>query len=664
VPPGSPEDFAGYAVEILGKGCQFAAYGWRDDHTEYTWPEESLLDAQYMDLPVITLAQAEAIKDYAAAFFERNGLERRSPGGGTDEGYSHVYDLTPDMIFDVHDLGRVSVADLTRILQESPDDVLRAKADTFRTTSGSCACMISLSGGNLCVSDHGTYTSHFPVEMDTSIAANSLGQLLAARFPEKPPTIIAPNEVGINFTTTDLDPLDPLDVNLALALTRYVYNKQTNTIHDSADIDMTPMDKEHFSTFAAPFYKTEQGSKGGEKTTRLVDLFLQHPKRLMVESAQMRPDKPQPAFRDNGKLHLNTYRTLELPTSGDSAIGWAFLEHLLPIEPERKFFTQWLAHKLLHPDVRGPGIVMVAHDEYGTGRGSLVALIRSMFANNLVSEIDFKTLAGTTYQSQYNDWLEKHLIVAVSEAQETAANQSRWQTRSNAYERLKEVIDPAATHFNAVRKGISNGASRTFCSIMVMTNHMDSVVLPANDRRLAILENGGTQPPEYWTAFHAWREDLSNVGAFVAELKKFDLTGYSAYEAPPMTAAKADMVEAGSSELDRLAAEALSKFRNTVLVKEQVILEIEHLLAESSVEVPDDWQAITARIFLRSTRKITALNDRVKIDGKTRTVRMIGRPDPAVFTSPDTLLKQVLASGAVTRSVRSSGAVVAFPSRR
>ena len=57
--PDAPEDESGYAVEILGAGCQFAAYGQRDADTAYQWPVQSLVDAEYMDLPVITKAQVD-----------------------------------------------------------------------------------------------------------------------------------------------------------------------------------------------------------------------------------------------------------------------------------------------------------------------------------------------------------------------------------------------------------------------------------------------------------------------------------------------------------------------------------------------------------------------------------------------------------------------------
>jgi hypothetical protein len=657
MPPDAAPDHKGFAVEVLGRGCQFAAYGQRDESTTYSWPVEDMLDHQYMGLPVITRAQAEAVVEFASRFFELNGLERKSRAGGTDEGYSRAYDLTPDMVFDVHDIGPMTLAEMADFFAINPEDVLRCKVDALRPTSGSWAGMASLVNGKVCISDHGTYTSHFPEDADDSKALEKLGALLAERFPQSPPH---PSEVKID--TTPLNPYDPMDVNLARALSRYALVQDDMTVTDLTDLRLrwkTPQ----FRTAMETFYEEKHGPKGGQQISWLSDAWLRHPDRRQVRSITMRPDMPWPIYEENGVQHVNTYRPRVFPPGGDAIVGLEFLEHLLPIPAERHYFMQWLSHKIQHPEVRGVGIIMVAHQTFGTGRGSLIQLLRLMFPDNTVRNIDFDMLSGRNYQSQYNDWRVDSLIVAVDEAQETTQNVSRWQTRNNAYERLKEVVDPSATDITVIRKGQANGPGKTYASVVVMTNHMDSVVLPVNDRRFAIFENGPGQPDSYWVQFHAWKNDPANVGAFVRELLKVDIVGFKPYAPPPMTAAKADMVDAGSSELDRLFAEAMRRYVNTVLVREQVVLAVEDLLSETSVEVPDDWQKIVDRMFLRATRKVTTINDRVKIEGRVRTVRLIGRPAPEVVNDHELLIETVLSNGPLTRPIRSSGKIVSFPSR-
>lgn len=660
MPKDAGPDHKGFAVEVLGAGCQFAAYGQRDDVTDYSWPVESLVDVQYKDLPEITKAQADAVKDFAVAFFERNGLERKSPAGGTDEGYTHAYDLTQDMVFDVHDMGSMTVAEIEEALQHSPDgEVLRCKVDALRPTTGSWAGMISLVNGQVCLSDHGTYTSHFPVEADTDAALARLGALLAERFPE----VVEPKapDLDLDENTPDPDPAKMLDENIQRALRLYVYSVDLDQVFDIRR-PRTGMKVEHFRNANRQFYEVKLGPKGGEVRTWLWDQWMEHPRKVIVRTVALRPDMPWPVFEEDGEYHLNTYRPLELPDHGDPRVGWAFIENLLPIPEERKFFCQWLSYKFRHPDVRGPGVIMVAHDQYGTGRGSLVALIRAMVTEPLVRTIDFATLSGKTYQSQYNEWLVDSIFAVVNEAKESTPNLSSWQTRNNAYEHLKSIIDPGEHHTEVMRKGGKNGPGRTYCSILVLTNHMDSVVLPHNDRRLAILENGKPMPEEYWTTFRAWLSNPANVGAFRAELLQYDLAGYNPFTAPPMTAAKADMVEAGASELDRALTFAMQDLHDTLIVKEQIILRIEDYLLDNSAEVPDDWQKTVERLVFRKTRKVPfGVPDRVRIDNRLRLVRVVGKVDAKSLTSLENVIAKVAENGPTTRPIRSGGgSVVSF----
>ena len=70
------------------------------------------------------------------------------------------------------------------------------------------------------------------------------------------------------------------------------------------------------------------------------------------------------------------------------------------------------------------------------------------------------TLAGTRL-TMPREWFRaqweagrlqrRHLCAAA--AQEVTASVGRWQTRNNAYEKLKETVDPGNHHIHVVRKG-------------------------------------------------------------------------------------------------------------------------------------------------------------------------------------------------------------------
>lgn len=654
-PKGAPEDHKGFAVEVLGAGCQFAAYGQRDETTAYAWPEESLLDHTYMDLPEITKVQADAIKDAAIAFFERNGLERRSPAGGIDKGYTHAYDLTPDMVFDVHNMGEMALPEIKAALRASPDgEVFRCKVEALRPTGGSWAGMISLVGGMVCLSDHGTYTSHFPEEADIQRHTAKLGRLLAERFPEPEP-----------LTDLTMDPAEPLDQNLVVALQRYAYVENDGLVCDLAGNFMTHKMRA-FHDAMAPFYEVKLGPKGGEVMSELSDLWRRSTRRITTATMQMRPDMPRPLFEEGGARHVNTYRPVDHSLAGgNAAIGTRMIANLLPVPAEREFFLQWLSYKLQHPEVPGPAVIMVARDSYGTGRGSLIALMTAIFGLDYVAPVDFPTLVGQGSQSQYNEWQSNSLMVVVDEAKEAVGGLNSWQIRNNAYEHLKSVVDPAARNLHIKRKGVKNTRERTYASIFIATNHGDAFIIPPNDRRIAVLENGQPMSAEYWGVFHAWMKNPANVAAFARELLAVNTSAYNPYLAPPMTAAKSEMVEAGTSELDRALAVALAGLVDTFVVKEQVLLKIEDYLSDNDAEVPDDWRRMVERMLLRKTRKApTGVQERVRIDGKQRVVRLIGSVKAEDFQDAQRVIDTVLSNGPLTRTLKSSGQVVNFPVRR
>lgn len=671
-PSGADDSFKPHQVELLGRGCQIAAYGMRDAETWYTWPKKSLVDHKYMELPEITLAQVEAVKDKAIEIFKATGLVRKSAEGGTDEGYTHVFDLTPDMVFEVKDMGTMTIAEIEEFLRNSPPETtLRCRVDTLRPgTSGSWAGMVSLNlDGALCLSDHGSYSSHFLKENDQDDQTHIMGKLLQERFGNTPAPLFVRHQPEAStealksdpLSGLEMDPTKPMDDNFQIALRRFAYVQDHDTVADAL-LNKPDISIAHFKNATAQYYRAEVGNRGGQTIIPMHDIWMRSPERTNVRGFAMRPDQPYPFFTEDGDDYFNTYRPQVLADDGDPSMGFELLTRLLPIESERRYFTQWLAYKLLHPEIRGPGVIMVAHDKYGTGRGTLIEIIKAMFAEHLTRIIDFDTLTGKGTQGQYNEWLVDALLVAVNEAQETN-NTSKWQVRQNAYEHLKNIVDPGHHDVYVKRKGLGNYQGKTYASVLVMTNHMDSMVLPRNDRRFAILENGYIQSSDYWEQLHAWRKVPENIGAFVAELKKTDLSDYNPFIAPPMTHAKADMVDAGESALDKALDHVFAKLDGSLLTREQLLLALEDYVSDYSVEFPDEWRRSVDRIFARRTRTIPKGLDRVYIDGKYRFVRLMEQHEFVPYENVDTLLAEVLRNGPLTRTVQASSTVVNFPKR-
>lgn len=666
------EGFGKLQVEVLGIGSQFGAYGKHSDDIEYSWPNKDLLDHDITELPAITLEQVDAVIARSARYFEEEGLLRLDNGAGTLDGhYSRVFDLTPDMVFPTRELGNATLAEIATYLQNQTDLVLRCTVEALRpSTGGSLAGMVNLVHGMICVSDHGTYTTHYLRDQDPASKLASIADKLMARFGVDPnakpePKISDKPATSVAMPTADtreltLDRRAEFDDNLDVVLERFAYIVNDDMVVDTFD-NTAPMMLGHFRNMMMPFHKVEEGERGADKIIRVADAWVQNPDRLDVGSAQMRPDKPWPFYWADGVRHVNTYRPNPLPATGDASIGLEFFDNLLPIAEERAYVLQWLSYKLQHPGVRGPAIIMVANAMFGTGRGSLGSLLTDIFHERYVSNVDFSTLTGKTYQSQYNEWLVGSLVVVVNEAADNdKGNGSRWDSKNAAYEHLKNIVDPANTRLQIVRKGLNNFQAMTFASVLVMTNHADALVIPEKDRRFYIVENGAVHSPEYWARFHAWREDPANVGALVEALLQIDLTGYNPYEAPPMTRAKAEMIYAGASELDRAVSFVLDRMPGKLMVREQVYLALERYLVDNAVLFPEEWKKTAERVFHRLTQRPVGAIDRIRLDGKQHSVRQYGAIDAALLQSPESMLEEVQKNGPTIRQLSIDGNVVAL----
>ena len=86
---------------------------------------------------------------------------------------------------------------------------------------------------------------------------------------------------------------------------------------------------------------------------------------------------------EGGETFKNTYlqpvHTGSRRISSRGSISWT---HLLPVEFEREWFLDWLAHKWVRPEIPGIAVVMVAPDVegqiFGTGRGMLRDILQRL----------------------------------------------------------------------------------------------------------------------------------------------------------------------------------------------------------------------------------------------------------------------------------------------
>ena len=278
-----------------------------------------------------------------------------------------------------------------------------------------------------------------------------------------------------------------------------------------------------------------------------------------VDLIDFRPGKNL-VFAEHGYKYLNTYRP-PVHSHGGARETSAFddlLARVACLDSERWYLLAWLAYKLQHPWVRGPGVLSLSMQEgedqnQGSGRGTFIRLLRALFGERYITELSFDALAGKNYQSQYTDWMAGTLWAVVSEAKDTSAEQlTRRNARVSAYERVKDLTDPGMTRRQIVRKGLPNTDQHVYTSLLIASNHADVMEVPRDDRRLFVCRSALASEVDeaFWTRIHQEIGDSAFIAALYHRLMGMDTGVFQPYAPVPMTETKQILFDSTETELD------------------------------------------------------------------------------------------------------------------
>lgn len=616
--PGDKEDDGTHCIEIFGGGAsrQFGVLGPHtlDDDGKatiyYRWVDEDISQVPLHQLDIISKDQLFTMLDVAEAELKRQGFEpvkRTKRGEGTP---GREYDLTEDMLFDLLDGRTVSLAELQQMVKDGYSGNCSASWLDGRIAKNRHRCLVSKSSsGHVTVWESAAGITHMPAAIKPS-DHSGLVDRIAGQVRERQ-----------EKQRAHLNEQDDHISGAAKLLVSYAFmpsaRKSVVPLWSTSDDEGVTL--QNFRTNMMPYCGVEIGPKGGEKKINPVDIWLSNPNRVSVAGLRMRPDRERPIFEEHDRIFLNTYRPPDLGVADGGAAdgGIALLKQLVPDAREREWFCQWLAYKWKHPHIPGPSVIMVARD-FGTGRGTFGALLKHLFGDRYVVNVPFKIFAGLSSQAQYTDWGINALVAIVNESSATG-DVSAYRAKHDVYEHLKEVVEPRPSERLYIVKGETAVRSISSTSNLIMTNNVDAIPLPENDRRFAVLTNGNKRAPEFWEYINGWLEKQANIAAFAQWMEAIDLSSYDPYASPLMTAAKSEMADMNKTPLDMLLHDALDEMEG-FFVTEQVLLKMAEAEMRTRLKLPNHWREI-AKKALRS--KAHACRNRVgrkietQIEGQT-----------------------------------------------
>jgi hypothetical protein len=244
------------------------------------------------------------------------------------------------------------------------------------------------------------------------------------------------------------------------------------------------------------------------------------------------------------------------------------MTHLIPDEREREWFERYVAHKMVNPRFRGAGVLMVAAGTQGAGRSTLMAVLGEVFggyAANISSAHLFDS-------NQRNGWMERALWAFCSEVKYS----TRFNDKVQAYERLKDMVDPAQTRVRIDEKYQRPYEARVYTAFLLATNRPDALPISADDRRIMVITNGGKMPEVLRAELYGrWFERSTPIDAMVHSLRAYyrargsevlaDGNVLDLMDAPKWASGREELLDAGETDVDETFRRALEGVKPEVI---------------------------------------------------------------------------------------------------
>ena len=299
--------------------------------------------------------------------------------------------------------------------------------------------------------------------------------------------------------------------------------------------------------------------KVGEEGKKKVPAHVWLDRWRSVEQMSWAPGKPQLIenqliadggwFDKVGVKCFNRYRPPTIvPGDPEGAGRWIELVHL--VFPEQaEHIILWLAQRVKRPGEK-INHALVFQGAQGTGKDTIIEGVIPAVGPWNCHEVSPDQILGG-----FNPFIES-VILRVSEARDLG-----YKDRFRFYEHMKTYAAAPPTVLRVNKKHIRQYQVPNVCGLVITTNHLDGIYLPADDRRHFVAFTEKTKEDfkeEYWNELYAWFEKAGypNVAAYLAQL---DISDFNPKAPPPKTDAFWALVDAGRAPEDAGLADVLER---------------------------------------------------------------------------------------------------------
>jgi len=252
-------------------------------------------------------------------------------------------------------------------------------------------------------------------------------------------------------------------------------------------------------------------------------------------------------FKHELRRYLNGYSGRTVPAV---VAGWQEREHwrvvqqhmhkLMDNEHEASLIIKWMAHNVQHPGLK----ILWAPVIYGPQGSGKTTIERIMSA--AMGQVNVRTISMDEVYSSFTSWAEGACVRFIEEIRVIG------HSRHDLMNKLKPYI--TNERIKIVKKGLDGLDALNTQNYACFTNFGDAIPVDSEDRRYGVFSTAAKTREDvvamfnqaYWAQlYQAINEHPGDIRAW---LMSVDLEGFDRIAAPPMTAAKLDMIEATRSD--------------------------------------------------------------------------------------------------------------------
>jgi hypothetical protein len=239
------------------------------------------------------------------------------------------------------------------------------------------------------------------------------------------------------------------------------------------------------------------------------------------------------------------------PVPGDVSIWLRHVERLIPIEFEREHLLDALAHKVQFPGHKINHAILMGGNP-GCGKDTLFAPF--FWAIGGATKTNCSLVKNEDITSQWGYSLECE-VMEIAELRQTEA-----KDRRALENQLKPIIAAPPELLPVNRKGLHPYMALNRVFVVAFSNERAAITIPSEDRRwFCLWADLPRLPEEDAVALWNWYQHRGGFAAVSHYLHTRDVSAWNPTAPPPMTEAKAIMVEHGMSTAESMLVDMMQR---------------------------------------------------------------------------------------------------------